>query len=150
MRQIDFIVLHCTATQPTARVEAIERYWREVRGWTNPGYHFLVAADGTLHKLLPVEQIANGVRGLNHRSVHVSYIGGVDMYGRPKDTRTGLQKATTLRVLQALLVQFPQARVAGHYQFAAKACPSFDVPAWLQAMGIAEDRIYQTGKEPRP
>lgn len=147
MRRIEYIVLHCTGTLPTAKREAIERFWREVRGWKNPGYHYLVDAGGTVHALQPIEKVANGVRGLNHKSVHISYIGGVDASGRPADTRTDAQKEATQRLLDYLLPLVPGAKVAGHYHFAAKACPSFDVPRWLRQIGVPKARIYQNGKE---
>lgn len=147
MRDIDFIVLHCTATQPTATVAGILRYWRAELGWQNPGYHYLVAADGTVHHLQPLAQVANGVKGLNHRAVHLSYIGGIDPQGRPADTRTPAQHEALRGVLETLLHELPQAQVAGHYHFANKACPSFDVPRWLRRIGVPEGRIYDNGRE---
>ena len=30
----------------------------------------------------------------------------------------------------------PKVKIIGHNQIAAKACPSFDVPAWLHEIGI--------------
>ena len=36
----------------------------------------------------------------------------------------------------------PQWRIAGHYHFAAKACPSFDVEEWLEEIGINKKNIY--------
>jgi hypothetical protein len=39
--------------------------------------------------------------------------------------------------------RFPHVKVAGHNQFAAKACPCFDVPVWLRQIGIQENNIYR-------
>jgi hypothetical protein len=41
----------------------------------------------------------------------------------------------------------PQVQVAGHYHFADKACPSFDVPVWLESIGIKEKNIYRSVKK---
>jgi putative N-acetylmuramoyl-L-alanine amidase len=32
--------------------------------------------------------------------------------------------------------RFPRVRIIGHNEIAAKACPSFDVQAWLRNIGI--------------
>ena len=32
--------------------------------------------------------------------------------------------------------RFPRVRIIGHNEIAAKACPSFDVQAWLRKIGI--------------
>ncbi len=34
--------------------------------------------------------------------------------------------------------RFPDVKIIGHNQVAAKACPSFDVPAWLKSIGIEQ------------
>lgn len=138
MRKISYIVLHCTATQPEATVAAISRYWKEQLGWKHPGYHFIIETDGNCHSLQPISLPANGVAGYNGSSIHISYIGGIDKQGKPKDTRTDAQKAETLRLLHTLLASYPNARVLGHRDFpnVKKACPSFDVKAWLKKTDI--------------
>ena len=44
----------------------------------------------------------------------------------PKDTRTEAQKKSLLQLLKMLKKKYPQAKIYGHRDFAAKACPSFD------------------------
>lgn len=146
MRTIKHIVLHCTATQPSARVAAIQRYWREVLRWRRPGYHYIISASGKVDQLSNEAEPANGVRGLNEQSLHISYIGGIDASGRPSDTRTAAQRKATKTLIKELLGRYPEAKLAGHYHFANKACPSFDVPAWLEAIGVPEANIYRNGK----
>jgi N-acetylmuramoyl-L-alanine amidase len=128
MRNIKYIAVHCTATAQTAKIEAIQNYWREHLGWTMPGYHFIVKADGTAVNLLPIEQVSNGVKDYNSVSINISYIGGIDKNGVPKDTRTPQQKATLLELLKKYKKQFPNAIIQGHRDFpnVKKACPSFD------------------------
>ncbi len=132
MRSITHIVLHCTACPQTATVASIERYWREQLGWKNPGYHIIIAADGTCHRLLDDALVSNGVAGHNAHSLHVSYIGGVDAHGRPVDNRTDAQRRELQRIVARWLTQHPQAQVLGHRDFpgVTKACPSFDARAW--------------------
>ena len=76
MREIKYIVLHCTATSKDATVENIKKYWKERLGWKNVGYHFIIKPNGKIEKLAGINTITNGVRGFNDRSIHISYIGG--------------------------------------------------------------------------
>jgi len=57
------------------------------------------------------------------------YVGGVGKDGKtPKDTRTPGQKAALIDLVKALIAKYPTVKkVTGHNQYAAKACPSFDV-----------------------
>lgn len=131
MRIIKHLVVHCTASPATATVAGILNYWRETRGWEVPGYHILIEASGLCHRLVPNETPSNGVRGHNATSLHVSYIGGIDAKGNPKDTRTAAQKRELLRILRAWKQAHPAAKIVGHRDFpgVTKACPSFDAKA---------------------
>lgn len=128
MRTIQYLVVHCTATPQTTTVSAIQNYWRRNLGWKNPGYHFIILADGSYRQLQPIEKPANGVKGFNKGSIHIAYIGGVDAANRPADNRTPAQKRTLFKLLKELKAQFPRAVVLGHRDFrgVTKACPSFD------------------------
>lgn len=128
MRSIKYIAVHCTATQPSATVSSIQNYWKQNLGWKNPGYHFIVKADGEIVQLLQIEQVSNGVAGYNSQIINIAYIGGIDEKGKPKDTRTLAQTQSLLKKLQELKKQFPSAKIQGHRDFpnVKKACPSFD------------------------
>ena len=133
MRKIRYIVIHCTATSQKTTVTSIKRYWKNFLGWKNPGYHFIIQPDGKVVQLLPITGVANGVRGHNRSSIHLSYIGGVDRYQRPVDNRTPSQKFQMKRLVDELESKFPGAEIKGHRDFKGvnKACPSFDVKKWL-------------------
>ena len=88
MRQIKYIVVHCTATQPDTTIESIKRYWKENLGWKNPGYHYIIKRSGEIVKINDEENISNGVEGYNKNSIHISYIGGVDKNNQAVDNRT--------------------------------------------------------------
>ncbi|TRU49813.1 MAG: N-acetylmuramoyl-L-alanine amidase [Microcystis aeruginosa Ma_QC_Ca_00000000_S207] len=132
-RDIQFIVVHCTATTPDAKVQDIVRYWTQTLGWKNPGYHYLIKRDGQVVQLQDESKIANGVKGNNEHSIHVSYIGGVDREGKPKDNRTPQQQESMFEKLVELSEKYPKAKIVGHRDFPGvkKACPSFDVRSWL-------------------
>lgn len=142
MREIKYIVLHCTATQPFATVEAIQNYWKTPppngMGWKMPGYHYIISANGGVKQLAGEDQVTNGVAGYNAHSIHISYIGGIDKTGKPEDTRTPQQIEAQIKLLKTLRAKYPKAIIQGHRDFpnVHKACPSFDVKTWLQKIGI--------------
>lgn len=124
-RKINHIVIHCTGTVQNAKVESIQKYWRENLGWKSPGYHILIQADGTMHYLQPFDKPTNGVKGWNANSIHISYIGGKD-----KDDRTDEQKESIIRAIkEALEYARPHIPIIqGHRDFAnvSKNCPNFN------------------------
>lgn len=138
MREIKYIVLHCTATSQKATVQSILNYWKNKLKWINPGYHFLIEADGTIHNLLPINKVANGVTGYNSNSVHISYIGGIDDKGKGFDNRTPKQVLSQLKLVIEMKEKFPSAQILGHRDFpnVNKECPSFNVKEWLNNVGF--------------
>lgn len=132
-REIRYIVVHCTATQPNTKIENICRYWKEQLGWKNPGYHYIIKRNGEIVALQPEHLIANGVKDFNSHSIHISYIGGIDKDNKPLDNRTDAQQFAMFNKIVELMEKYPQAKVLGHRDFpnVAKACPSFDVRNWL-------------------
>lgn len=128
MRIIKYIAVHCTATSQNTSISAIQSYWKNHLGWKTPGYHFIITPNGEVASLLPIDQVSNGVKGFNSNTINISYIGGVDVNGNPKDNRTKEQKESLLKLLTDLKKQFPTAIIQGHRDFpnVKKACPSFD------------------------
>lgn len=128
MRKIDLIIVHCTATPRGRDVSAAEvDRWHRGRGWQEIGYHYLIRLDGTVEAGRPVETPGAHCAGHNATSLGVCYVGGVERDGRtPADTRTQAQRLALRRLLRMLKRRFPAARIRGHRDFAAKACPCFD------------------------
>jgi N-acetylmuramoyl-L-alanine amidase len=104
-------------------------------GWKSPGYHFIIQRNGQVIMLLPLDRVANGVRGHNANAVHVAYIGGVDERGRALDNRTPEQRQAMRDLTASLRQQFPRAAIKGHRDFpgVTKECPSFDVATWIKS-----------------
>jgi N-acetylmuramoyl-L-alanine amidase len=134
MRNIKFIVIHCTATQPATKLDNIQKYWKEIRGWGDvPGYHYVIKTNGDIVKLLDENKNSNGVYLHNSECINMSYIGGIDQHGNPKDTRTRAQETAMFNKIVELTEKYPMAKVVGHRDFPGvkKACPCFDVKTWL-------------------
>lgn len=127
MRNIDLIVVHCSATPEGRDVSTEEiRQWHLDRGWSDIGYHFVVELDGSVCDGRPVEVSGAHASGHNKNSIGVCYVGGVDADMEPKDTRTEEQKEALVELLQDLKSDYPDAKIIGHRDISDKACPSFD------------------------
>lgn len=84
--------------------------------------------DGTVHDGRPEEQIGAHVEGHNSGTIGYVYVGGLAKDAKtPKDTRTPAQRATMIALTKAAIAKYGLKKVSGHNQYAAKACPSFDV-----------------------
>lgn len=139
MRNIKYIAVHCTAGSQHATVSDLMAGFRRL-GWKNPGYHYVVTADGKIHQLLDEDKVSNGVKGYNHVTVNVAYTGGIDANGNAVDNRTAEQKKTLLQLLKLLRKRYPNAVIQGHRDFSPdlnkdgkislnefiKQCPCFD------------------------
>ena len=135
MREIKYIVVHCTATPTDTVIGNIQRYWKENLGWKNPGYHYIIKRNGEIVQLNNEENISNGVAGYNKNAIHISYIGGIDKEAKAMDNRTDAQKHSMFNKLIAFSEKYPAAIILGHRDFpgATKSCPSFDVKEWLKS-----------------
>ena len=129
MRDINKIILHCSATREGQDIstETIRGWHVNERGWSDIGYHYVVLLDGTVDKARRVERQGAHVRGHNKGSIGVCYIGGCDADMNPKDTRTDLQKESLTELISYLMDSYEDATLHGHNEFSSKACPSFDV-----------------------
>lgn len=127
-RQIDKIIVHCTAT-PEGRDYTVAdiTYWHRQRGFSTIGYHYVVYRDGSIHTGRDVNIAGAHTVGYNTHSIGVCYVGGMTADGKlAKDTRTQLQKDALIKLLVTLKANYPKATIHGHREYAAKACPCFD------------------------
>ena len=152
MAQMKYLVIHCTATPEGREVSSAEiRHWhtdpvsKGGRGWKQVGYTDLIHLDGSVERLVQNNEdarvdpweVTNGAKGYNSVSRHIVYAGGVAKDGKtPKDTRTEAQKKALRDYVRDFHRRFPQIKIVGHNELAAKACPSFDVKAWLKEIGV--------------
>jgi len=144
MRSLSEIIIHCSATRanwmdgkPTAaKVAEITRWHVQDRGWRTIGYHLLIDRDGTVANGRPIDQTGAHTQGHNTGTVGVCLIGGHGASERDKfaDHFTASQAAALRKVLADLMRTYPTiTKISGHNQYAAKACPGFNVPSWYAA-----------------
>lgn len=152
-REIDHIIIHCSASQAKTNLTAadIDRMHR-ARGWLGNGYHYVIRRDGT------VESKASGARcrsmdragahvgdcgpGWNKRSIGICMVGGVNADLQPEDNFTAEQYDALEDLLEVLLTELPDVTIMGHRDLIKltgappKACPSFDVQDWMATRGF--------------
>ena len=128
-RRIDLIVIHCSATRATQRYTVDDcRRDHRARGFADIGYHYYITRDGVVHAGRALYQVGAHATGYNEHSIGVCYEGGLDIRGRPCDTRTPEQKETLQKLLERLKEDYPDARVVGHRDLPGvkKDCPCYD------------------------
>ena len=128
MREINKIIVHCSATREGENYEVAEiRKWHLARGFSDIGYHFYIDLYGEIHKGRDINKIGAHCKGHNRNSIGICYCGGVEADGKtPKDTRYDCQKESLTAVLRTLKAMYPNAVIHSHNDFANKACPSFN------------------------
>ena len=131
MRSIQRIFVHCTASDQSWGVKEL---WAEfkAKGWRQPGYHYVVTADGAIHQMLAVEEVSNGVKGYNATAINIAYVGGISRQGERTvavDNRTPEQKASLRKLLGILRQKYPDARIMGHRSIWGEDTPS----KWLKS-----------------
>ena len=128
MREINKIIVHCSATREGENFEVAEiRKWHLARGFNDIGYHFYIDLYGEIRKGRDISKIGAHCKGHNRNSIGICYCGGVEADGKtPKDTRQECQKEALVAVLRTLKSMYPNAVIHSHNDFANKACPSFN------------------------
>ena len=137
------IIVHCSATRPdwmagrpiAERVAEIRR-WHLANGWNDIGYHWIIDRDG---KVLPGRKetvIGAHTVGRNSGTIGICLIGGFGSAetDRFSDHFTGQQDITLRQMIEAISTRTSIQRISGHNEYAAKACPGFNVPAWLKGL----------------
>ena len=146
MREINLIVVHCSATRADRDftendLEVCHRH----RGFNGAGYHFYIRKNGHIKNTRPLEKPGAHALGYNAHSIGICYEGGLDVRYRPADTRTEWQKHSLRVLIRTLLMDYPGCRVCGHRDLSpdrngdgrispeewVKECPCFEVTSKL-------------------
>jgi N-acetylmuramoyl-L-alanine amidase len=142
-KKITDITVHCAATPrgrpfTAGQISAMDLARADLGNQI--AYHYVIELDGKTTQTLRHDQRGAHVGGHNTGNLGICYVGGVLEDGKtPADTRTPAQTEALARLVKDLRRQFPRARIRGHRDWpgVAKACPSFDVTAWLASIGLA-------------
>lgn len=104
-----YVYIHCTAGFSNAQ-KTNDYFLRPKNqggaGYKTGGYNQIIEVDGKRVELYPWGVMTNGVLGLNRDSVHISYVGGIEILGtkeRPiykaKNTLNDAQEAGILEAI---------------------------------------------------
>ena len=146
MRKIEKIIIHCAATPEgrDVKTETIKSWHVKGRGWSDIGYHYVIELDGSVKAGRPLHRSGAHTKGHNATSIGICYVGGMDKDKKPKDTRTEAQRMAMDQLVDDLKMEHPTASVRGHNEFAAKACPSFDVSKEYGAPKAAKSKAKKS------
>lgn len=139
---VDEIVVHCSATLASwmakasfaAQFAEIRRWHMVDRGWQDIGYHWLISRSGQVLAGRAENKIGAHVVDHNRGTLGICLIGGFGSSetDRFADHFTPAQDTTLRQLIQGIGMRTPISRVSGHNEWAAKACPGFNVPKWLK------------------
>ena len=138
MREINLIVVHCSATRA-------DRDFTENDLEVCHRHHFYIRKNGDIKNTRPLEKPGAHALGYNAHSIGICYEGGLDVRYRPADTRTEWQKHSLRVLIRTLLMDYPGCRVCGHRDLSpdrngdgrispeewVKECPCFEVTSKL-------------------
>ena len=126
------IIIHCSATFPDMDIGRAEiDQWHKQRGWRGIGYHYVIRRDGTLEVGRDELEVGAHAKGHNGYSIGICMVGGINKLRKPMPNFTAIQWTALLDLIDNLISRYPSAAVIGHNEISNKACPSFDVQAWL-------------------
>lgn len=158
-KKIEHVAIHCTASPEgqTTTAAKLNAFFKapepKGRGWSKPGYAFIIHQDGKLERLIDFtddaymepREITNGVKNINSSTLSFAYVGGTDKKGKPKNTMTPAQEETVAAVCHRFVKVIPGVLIGGHNEFpnVAKACPSFSAKDKLRQWGIPAANIFK-------
>lgn len=141
MRKIDTIIIHCSATRPewgenkpVAWMRDEIAKWHLAKGWTNIGYHYVIARDGEVISGRPIADAGAHTLGHNATSIGICLIGGHGSSADDEftDNFTSKQDKALRELIDRTRAQFGDIRITGHNDYTTgKACPGFRVRKWL-------------------
>ena len=117
------------------QVAEIRRWHVEGNGWRDIGYHHLIGRGGEHAAGRPETAIGAHVAGRNSGTIGIYLIGGHGSSERDRfeDHFTGAQEQMLRKLIGKISSRTAIDLITGHNQYAAKACPGFNVPFWLAA-----------------
>ena len=134
---VEEMILHCAAVPagwyykltPEEMLATI-RSWHTLdppkgRGWSDIGYHFVIAPSGVVLAGRPVDKIPASVIGHNAGKLAVLMIerNRIDRIGKFHDYFNEQQR----RAVRKLAQEYEIKRIRGHNDYAPRLCPGFKV-----------------------
>ena len=122
MRDINKIILHCSASDVDSYdFHAITKD-HLARGWIDIGYHYGIDYDGDIHILRPIKTQGAHTKGHNSGSI------GICILGLHRFSHTQVEQCAKLVLNMMQIFDLTSKDVYGHYEFTKnKTCPNIDM-----------------------
>ena len=137
LSQVDLVIIHCTEVPDLRMARTFgEKVLYAGSGTGNSG-HFYIDRDGSLHRYVPVDRVANHTRGYNPRSIGIELV-NTGRYPRWYDSDhqamdepyTAAQVETLVALLRRLAAEQPSLRwIAGHEDLDTAMVEATDDPS---------------------
>ena len=155
MRPINEIIIHCADTPPSwgsnmtpeQQRDEIRRWHVEERGWSDIGYHYVITRNGVVVQGRSLDKIGAHVKGHNKGTIGICLVGGKGgtAHDKFRENFTKEQDFALRKLIDELKDRFVSVnKVSGHNEYAAKACPCFNVPEWLTGGMSSQKSITQS------
>lgn len=142
------IIIHCSATRPNwmrgktgeQKVAAIRHWHVHDNGWSDIAYAEVIDRKGRRYKGRDLnnngdvfDEIGAHTKGRNKHTIGVCLLGGFGSNENDKfeDHFTPEQEKALLEFIEEVRQRFGDVEISGHNEYAAKACPGFQVKDWL-------------------
>lgn len=136
------IIVHCSDTPPVwmagetvqEQAQEIRRWHIEERGWKDIGYHWIISRSGSVAPGRAETVVGAHVAGHNAGTIGICLIGGKGSNADDPFLKnfTPAQDATLRQLIQGIGMRTRITTISGHNDYAARACPGFDVSDWLK------------------
>lgn len=163
MKKVDYLIIVNTDTpggQEVTKADIINLHTSPKHldglGLNRPKIDDLISLEGELINIIPETNmsevdmwgISEGIDGLTGQAKYVAFVGGKTKDGKKHwDTRTNEQKETLETYIKYHILKNPNLLVLGLDDAPAlegSEIPSFNVPKWLESIGIEEGNIFKS------
>ncbi len=166
MRQINKIIVHCSATKRSQNISAaIIRSWHMTRKpvpFSDIGYHFYIRKGGILETGRPLERSGAHCKGENHDSIGICLEGGLAEDGTPENNFDEDQFNALWQIANGMMWRFGFTEIKGHRDYSPdknndgvitkdewiKVCPCFNVKAWYNERNTKANRRKSKVEKP--
>jgi hypothetical protein len=133
-----------------ARLRQIQSYHRDVRGWCDIGYHFLISADGQIWEGRPITRLGAHTAGANTNNIGISLIGTFEATP-PSAAALGATAALIRSIGAQYNITLSRTTVKGHREQGTTAtdCPGAKTFALLPQI-VANANQGDTSPPPPP
>ena len=162
-RDIKFLVIHTAGSYDTETAAGLTKFFFNDRDRTGPkgttdpkagpwdtgGYHWVIDQKGDATRIYDDDVRTNGARGINYNSIHLNWTGGYspEYEQNPTDLNllnVNITQGQVFRLKQLIkryIDTYPDIKILGHNQVKDKPCPLFNVPTFLENIGVDRDNI---------